>query len=48
MKCDKYKEFLTKGNMMGSISIRLLEKMLSKAPEVIIIKVRSKLHCDRV
>lgn len=35
MKCDKYKEFLTKGNMMGPNAIRLLDEMLSKAPEAI-------------
>ena len=35
MKCDKYKEFFTKENMMGPNSIRLLDEMLNKAPAVI-------------
>ena len=35
MKCDKYKEFLTKENMMGPNSMRVLDEMLSKIPEAI-------------
>ena len=35
MKCDKYKEFFTKENMMGPNSIRLLDEMLNKEPAMI-------------